>query len=122
MKLLHSWAPPASRIARRARTIAGSSGDMPDQLQREVGLDRGADVGRAAGIDRPAAVGELVVLDIAGTSDADRVGFPTQERHQQDVFRLEDRVAFELADPVALFVLPGQQPVAGSLQGDSRAS
>ncbi len=38
------------------------------QLECEVGLDRGAHVGRAAGIDRPAPVGELMILDVARTS------------------------------------------------------
>ena len=48
--------------------------------------------------------------------DADRVVLPAQEGHQQDIFRFEDRVAFELADPVALVFLPIQQPVSGALE------
>ena len=48
-------------------------GRVAHQLEREVRLDRGADLGRPAGVDRPAAVGELVVENVAGTAVADRV-------------------------------------------------
>ena len=64
MKLLHWCAPPASRIACRARSIAGSSGDIPDELECEIRLDRRTDFGRPTGIDRPPAVALLMVEDI----------------------------------------------------------
>ena len=58
-----------------------------------------------------------MILDVSRTPDADRIGFAAQERHQQDIFRLEDRVALELADPVALLGLPRQEPVAAFAPG-----
>ena len=116
MKLLQAWAPPASRIASRARTIAGSSGEHPDSFEREVRLDRGADVDRAARVDRPAAVGELLILDVrAHLTQTGSVSRP-EEGHEQDVFGFEDRVPFELADPVAVVVLPREEPVRRSLE------
>ena len=66
---------------------------------------------RAAGIDRPAAIVELMILDVSRHPHADRVRFQTQKRQQQDVFRLENRVAFQLGDPVAFLVLPREEPV-----------
>ena len=116
MKLLQACAPPALEDRRRARAIAGLVGRSAGQLQREVRLHRRADVGRPARIDRPAAARELMVLDVSGTADADLVRLPAQKGHQQDIFRFEDRVAFELADPVALVFLPVQEPVAGALE------
>ena len=46
MKTLQRRAPPRARIASRARAMCGASGESPDRLQREIGLDRGAEVER----------------------------------------------------------------------------
>ncbi len=94
----------------------GLAGRSARQLHGEVGLHRRADVDRPARVDRPATGGQLMVLDVPGTSDADRVPLPAQERHQQDIFGFEDGVAFQLGDPVALAFLPIQQPVSGALE------
>ena len=94
---------------------------IPDQLEREVRLDRGTDIGRAAGIDRPAPIGELMVLDVTRATHADRVGFPTQERQQQNVFRLEDRVALELGDPVAFLDAAAPAASRSSARAPDRA-
>ena len=95
------------------RRIAGIDSD---QLERKVRLDRRAHVRRAAGIDRPATIGKLMILNVPCHPRTNRIGLEPQERQQQDVFRLEDRVTFQLGDPVAVVVLAGQQPVGRSFE------
>ena len=82
-------------------------GRIAQQFQCEVGLHRSADLDRAAWIDRPSAFGKLVVEDVAHACLADRVALTTQECQQKNIFRLEDGIAFELAGPVAVVILPG---------------
>src|SRR5206468_11054892 len=82
---------------------------VADQLQGEVGLGGGADVGGSAGEARPAARLELLAPQVLrGLSDA-RLAAAAEEVHRQHVLGLEDRVPLELAAPVAVFALNGKQ-------------
>src|SRR5262245_49179409 len=82
---------------------------MAGQFEREVRLDRNAQLHRAAGIVVPAAVGRLVLDEVVGELADTLVPFPAEESEQEDVFRFEDSVALEFADPVAVRFLAGQQ-------------
>ena len=84
---------------------------MACQLQREIGFYAGADIEWPARIDRPTAFGELLVQHVLGALRGNRVSLAAQPGQQQDVFAFEDRIAFQLADPVAIGVLFGQEPL-----------
>src|SRR5262249_10922108 len=88
----------------------------PDEREREVSLDGRGQMGRAARIDGPAAIVELVILNITRERAANRVGLAAEEGQEEDVLGLEDRVAFELANPVAGLGLALQEPVGRALQ------
>ena len=90
---------------------------MAGQLEREVGLDRDADVRRSAGIVAPAAVLLLLREDVVGGLANPAVLLAAEEGHEQDPFGFEDGVALELADPVAVRLLPAEQAEPGA--GDS---
>ena len=57
-----------------------------------------------------------MISNIARHLGANRVGLAAQERQQQDVFRLEDCVAFQFGDPVAFLMLTRKEPVSRSLE------
>ena len=107
----------SSRLENRLpRTDQGRIvGRVTHELEREVRLDRRADFRRPAGIDRPAALGKLAIQNVPGIAVADRLALTPQERQQQDRFRLENRVALELADPVPVGLLPVNQPGSSPL-------
>jgi hypothetical protein len=90
-------------------------------LQREVRLDGDAQVGRAAGVVAPAATGEFLVEDVAGQFRDAGVVLAAEEGEEEDVFRLEDGVALEFADPVAVGGLAGEQALVGALDGRVQA-
>ena len=95
------------------RCIGSSLGSWPGQLQGEVGFDAGADFDRPAREDGPATLGELLLQDVAGGAlGGGRVDL-AQVGQQQDVLALEDRVPFELGDPVAVGLLVLEEPLAG---------
>ena len=97
---------PLARAAhvRRVGIVAG-------QLEREVGLDRGADVAGPAGVLGPETLLALLGAEVAGDAvpllaiaDPEVVG-------EQQVLGGDRGVGFELAPPEAGWVLVGQQPV-----------
>ena len=92
--LLHVW---------RLRVVA-------DELEHEVGLDRSTQVRAATGVDGPATVGQLALAQIARGLAHLLPARATEKVHGQDVFRLENGVAFELGAPMAVLVLLAQQP------------
>src|SRR5262245_26195150 len=109
----------ADRLARQAhvvglRVVAG-------ELQREVGFDAAADFHLATGVHGPATGRKLLFDDVRGTFAGDPRLLLPEPGEEQDVFTLEDRVAFELGAPVAVGVLTRQQPVAGEANGISHA-
>ena len=88
---------------------------MSGNLQGEVGLHRDADFRGAAGIVRPAAIGAFHFEKVVGGEADARIVRLSEEREQQDELGLEDGVAFEFADPVAVRALAGEQAVATAL-------
>ena len=80
------------------------------QLEHEVRLDRLADVRGATRVDRPTAALELPGPNVAAraveTPEIETLYVPARQVvEQQEVFRLEDRVALELGAPVAVVLL-----------------
>src|SRR5271166_6640249 len=69
----------------------------------------------ASRVDRPSSLGKLVIEDMAGAWFADRGARAPQKRQQEKIFRFEDRVTLELTNPVAVGVLPGQEPGPGPI-------
>src|SRR5262249_23939734 len=65
----------------------------------------------------PAALGQLLREDIIGRLAAAFVLLAAEEGHQQNPFRLQNRVALQLADPVAVVLLEAQHTTAGVLDG-----
>ncbi len=84
---------------------------VTDQLQGVVGFHRRADVAFAIVIQRPAAIGALRAPQIGGDSLLDDVVDLAQEVIEQDIFRRNRGVGFQLEDPVPVFGLPPNQPL-----------
>ena len=93
-------------------------GIVAGQLQRVVGLDRGADVELAAVEQRPAAMVGLGGAQIGGQLALDRVVDRVEEMLEQDVLGGDGDVGLELEAPVALGVLQRLQ-VGGRLGDDA---
>ncbi len=89
------------------------------QLGGEIALDRERDVARTAGIDAPASIFVLVAhhLSERALQAAGIAAF--EQRVQKDVVGLEHRVGFELAAPVAVGMLQGEEEIARA--GDRRS-
>src|SRR5215469_12733042 len=87
------------------------------QLQSEICFYRGADVGGSTVVNRPAAVFVLVSQNLIGALLEALLITGPQERMHQNVIGFETAVGFELAAPVAIFVLLREQPFAGSVDG-----
>src|SRR5215469_2499600 len=86
---------------------------VASKLQPEIRLHGGADIRGPAGIDAPAAIGVLVLQDVArGFFEALLVD-RAQQGVQDHVVGFERGVGFELATPIAVVVLPGEQKAAG---------
>ena len=87
------------------------------QLGRGVALDREREVTRSAGIDAPTAVLVLVAhhLRERATKPARIAAF--QKCVQEDVVGFEHRVGFEFPVPIAVWVLPREQVLAGADNG-----
>ena len=87
---------------RRVAVVAG-------ELQGEVGLHRDADVGRPSFVVGPSAARQLLAPEVLGRLLDPLLARPPEEVQGQDVLGLEDRVALELAAPVAVRPLNGKQ-------------
>src|SRR5262249_13978563 len=102
--------------AHRRRLWVGRAG----QLDGEVGLDRDAEVGWAVGIVTPGAVGLLLGENIAGRGEALLLALTAEESHEENELGLEDGVALQFADPVAIALLEaiesGRRPLDAGVQ------
>ena len=88
---------------------------VADHLQREIGLDAGADVERAGVDERPAAMIALHPAQIDGDQALElEVGRLAAEVPEQDVFGGNGRVRLEFEAPVAVLALRGQQRLRGA--------
>src|SRR5262249_41759421 len=63
------------------------------------------------------AVGELPGQQVARGPGDVLLPLAAEERHQEDVFGFEDGVPLQLADPVAVVGLPGEQVARGAVDG-----
>ena len=90
---------------------------MAGQLEGKVRLDRHAQLDRAAGIVVPAALGHLLLQQIACGLGDPFFTLAGKECHEEDIFRLEDGVAFQFADPVAISLLQAEEASAGAVDG-----
>jgi hypothetical protein len=91
---------------------------VSQQLQSEIGLDRGAQVGLAARILRPGSIGgsllgPKMIRDLGQT----RVVFLFDDVFQQDVFALKDGISLEFGTPESGFVLCRNEALRGARQG-----
>jgi len=102
---------------RGAAGMPNFRGDLAGRLQREIRLDRGADVGFAAVEQRPAAVGALHRPQVAGNPRLQFRLDAAEVMLQQDEFGRDCRVGFELEDPVAVAMLQRHQRFAGAGDG-----
>ena len=97
---------PRARHVRRVDRVAGG-------LQREIRLDRAAEIERAAVEQRPAAVLTLAGAQKGGDALLE-LGFDAAEIVlQQDVFGRDRRVGFEFEEPMPVTLLPRQQRFGG---------
>src|SRR5581483_6050878 len=99
---------------RVARIVAG-------QPQRQVGLHRGGQVGRAAVEVGPGAVLPLPGPDPAGRRRDHHVVVQPEELAQQRVLGVHGHVGLELALPPPVGVLEAEQVVAGPVEGPASA-
>ena len=93
------------RAAQAANDRAGTAhrrlvGTVAGQLEREIGFDGNANVGRPVGVAAPAPLGMLLGEQIASGGSHVLVAFLAQKRLEQNEFRLQDRIALKLPDPV----------------------
>jgi hypothetical protein len=78
---------------------------IPRELQDEIRLHRGADLGGSPGIDGPSAAGKLLPPDVLDGLSRLRISPPTEEMEGEDVLGLDDRVSLELSAPVPILFL-----------------
>jgi hypothetical protein len=95
---------------RRRRVVA-------DQLERQVGLDRGAQVGRAAVEQRPAAAFHLNLAQVVADAPLALLVDLAQEVLEHDVFGRDRGVGLELEHPVAVRLLAVVEREAALAQG-----
>ena len=101
----------------RASAAHGRLGwPVAGQLEREIGFDGNADVGRPVGVAAPAPLGMLLGEQVTSGGSHVPIAFAAQKRFEQNKFRLQDRVALEFPDPVSVGVLPGQERASRSFQ------
>ena len=91
---------------RLLRAVAG-------ELQREVCLDRGAEVSGAALVQRPAAVARLLGQDVLDQAALDRLRTTAHEAVEHDVLRVHADVGLERCVPVAARELLSEDRVTG---------
>jgi hypothetical protein len=83
---------------------------VPRQLAGEIGLYGAAYLRRTAGESGPIPVTMLFAADIVGKF-AKLLGIPATEKLQEQyILALEDGIPFKLRDPMAIRLLPIQQP------------
>ena len=96
------------RLARAAHVRR--VGIVADHLQREIGLDAGADVERARVDERPAAMIALDSPEIDGDQALEfEIGLLAAKMPEQHVFGRDRRVGLELEAPMAVVTLLGEQ-------------
>ena len=103
-------APPraSNRLARAAHVIRVNG--IADHLQREIGLDRRADVEIAVAEQRPAAVFALDAAQIDRDLGFERgINRLAEVMPQQHIFGRNGGVGFELEHPMAVGALAGEQ-------------
>ena len=88
---------------------------VSSQLQAEVSLHRGADIGRPCGINTPAAIIVLVLQNVIGGLCKPLLIAAAEKGVQQNVIRLKGGIGFQFAAPVATFALLRKQPLACSV-------
>ena len=96
----------------------GGVGRIAEKLERKIGLDRGADVGKAVFVKGPAAVRKLLPAQIFGQTFPDTpIDLPAQKALKHDVFRWYGGVRFKVKDPIPFGVLNGEEKVPGPADG-----
>ena len=105
-------APPRARIAARPRHVRRVR-IVADQLERIVGLDRGAEVEVTTGVQRPAAMIRLTRAQVDGDLVLERPVDLAQEVFEEDEFGRHSRIGFEFEHPVAIGVLHRLEAGAG---------
>ncbi len=90
---------------------------MARYLQREIGLHGNAQVRRSFRIIVPATFGHLLGQQIPGDFSDFGVAFPAQECQEQDIFRFQNRIALQLADPMAVKSLTRKEQGHGAVDG-----
>ena len=78
---------------------------MIRQLQREIRLYRVRYIRRPARKQRPSALFDLLGKDICRCILELGLVSAAKEAHEYDILRLQDRIAFELPEPVAVRLL-----------------
>src|SRR5580700_3599808 len=92
------------------------------ELQSEIRLHRGADVRWTGGIDTPATVFVLMLNNpVRGFLEALGVA-RSEQRVQQNVIRLQGGVGFQFPAPIAIFMLGGEEKLAGGAHGGGYAA
>ena len=117
VKTLALAAPPAARIAcarahhmRRIRTVARG-------LQREIGFDAATQVEIAAMEERPATMLRLETANEFRDLGLQRIVDLVEIVLQQDVFRRNGRIGFELEAPMTVGLLQPDQGRGGAVDG-----
>src|SRR5690242_10829349 len=69
-------------------------------------------------IDRPPSIGELLPPQVLGAfAESHFIRRVAEEVEKEQILRFEDRVALQLAAPVAVGMLEGSQAASGRLDG-----
>src|SRR5579862_150194 len=106
-----------------SRSLQGRMlGLVAGKFQAEICLDRGADIRGRARVNSPTAIFILMGKDVVGTLPKTFGITRAEQRVQQDVIGLESGIGFQLAAPVALFVLLGEEKLAGTVNSSCGAA
>ncbi len=100
---------PGADHVRRVGRIAGD-------LESEIRLDRGTQIGDSRFVERPAAVGLLPLPQIVGET-VFQVGIdrPPEEALQQEIFRRDGNIGLQIEDPIAFRMLQGKEILQGTV-------
>ena len=85
------------------------------QLQAEVSFHRSADIRRAGSVDAPPSIVVLMLQNVISRLRKTLLIASTEKSVQQNVIRLKGGVSFQLAAPVAAFVLLRKQSLTSSV-------
>ena len=84
------------------------------ELEREISLDRGAEVAGAAFVQGPAAVDPLTSAQIYRKALLSRAVYGAHEVVQEKIFRGDGGIGLEVEAPVAVVCLPAQHGLRGT--------